>query len=66
MNTEPNFPPWLTFVDRAPDEGALLRLMILNPVNDAVSVMVNRVIDADPPRYAPGASDLHTSAHPRP
>jgi len=66
MNNEPKFPAWLSFVERAPDEGQLLRLMVLNPFNDAVSVMLNRVIDADPPRHAPGPSDLHTSAHPRP
>lgn len=66
MQNEPKFPPWLVFVDRAPDDGAFLRLMVVNPVNDAVSTMVNRVIETDPPRAVPGAGDLHVDEHPRP
>jgi len=64
MKSESKWPPWLIFVDRAPDDNALLRLMVLNPENDAVSTFVNEVIDADPDGYAPRASDLHTVAHP--
>jgi hypothetical protein len=64
MMSEPNSPPWLTFVDRAPDESALLRLMVLNPFNGAMSTFVNELIDTDPPGYEPCAADLHTDAHP--
>ena len=64
MNDKPKLPPWLIFVDRAPDDTALLRLMVLNPENDAVSTFVNEVIDADPVGYAPRARDLHTAAQP--
>jgi hypothetical protein len=64
MPSEPKWPPWLIFVDRAPDDSALLRLMVLNPENDAVSTFINEVIDADPDGYAPRARDLHTAAHP--
>ncbi|MFZ5433598.1 MAG: hypothetical protein ACOZB3_07480 [Calditrichota bacterium] len=66
MNNEPKFPSWLTFVDRAPDDSTFLRLMVLNPVNDAVSTMVNKVIETDPPLPEPGASDLHIDERPRP
>jgi len=59
MQNEPKFPPWLVFVDRAPDDGAFLRLMVVNPVNDAVSTMVNRVVETDPPLPLPGSGDLH-------
>ncbi len=64
MHTEPNSPPWLTFVNRAPDESSLLRLMVLNPFNGAMSTFVDELIETDPPEYAPRASDLHTDAHP--
>jgi hypothetical protein len=64
MKSEPKWPPWLIFVERAPDDNAFLRLMVLNPENDAVSTFVNEVIDADPDGYAPRARDLHTAAHP--
>lgn len=65
MKSEPKFPPWLVFVDRAPDDGAFLRLMVVNPVNDAVSTMVNHVIETDPPPPRPGPDDLHIEEHPR-
>ncbi|RPH95300.1 hypothetical protein EHM69_04785 [candidate division KSB1 bacterium] len=66
MSTKPKFPSWLIFVDRAPDDTSFLRLMVLNPENDAVSTFVNYVVETDPEGYAPQASDLHTSAQPRP
>ncbi|MBU0507657.1 hypothetical protein KKH27_02295 [bacterium] len=59
MTNDPKFPSWLVFADRAPDDGTFLRLMVLNPVNDAVSTMVNCVIETDPPLNAPGPDDLH-------
>jgi hypothetical protein len=64
MNPESKSPPWLTFVDKASDDMALLRLLMLNPFNSEMSTFVNSVIDADPDGYAPSASDLHTGAHP--
>jgi hypothetical protein len=63
MQTEPNSPSWLSFVDRAADESSLLRLMVLNPFNGAMSTFVNELIDVDPPGYEPRADDLHTDAH---
>jgi hypothetical protein len=66
MQNEPNFPPWLTFVDRMPDDGALLRLMVVNPWNSEMSAMINEVINTDPEGYAPGAADLHSFADHRP
>lgn len=66
MSSKPKFPSWLVFVDRQDDDTALLRLMVLNPENNAVSTFVNGVIDADPYGYAPRARDLHTDAHPEP
>lgn len=52
MQTEPKFPHWLIFVDHAPDNGALLRLLVLNPFNDAPCTFVNAVIETDPPSPA--------------
>lgn len=49
MQTEPKFPHWLIFVERAPDEGTLLRLLVLNPFNDAPCTFINAVIETDPP-----------------
>jgi hypothetical protein len=45
---EPNRPNWLIFVDKAPDDGPWLRMMVLNPLNGAMSTMINTPIDADP------------------
>lgn len=61
-----NSPSGLHFVDKAADDGFLLRLMVLNPFNGEPSTFVNEVIDTDPPNYAPSAQDLHTTAHPNP
>jgi hypothetical protein len=63
MNPESKFPSWLTFVDKASDDSALLRLLMLNPFNSEMSTFVNFVIDADPDGYAPSARDLHTGAY---
>lgn len=41
-------PNWLVFVDKAPDDGPWLRMMVLNPLNGAMSTMINTPIDADP------------------
>ena len=61
MKSETKWPPWLIFVDRAPDDNTFLRLMLLNPENDAMSVFVNQVIEADPDGYAPRSRDLNTA-----
>lgn len=65
MINEPKSPQQLAFVDRDSDESALLRLMVLNPVNGEVSTFVNYVIETDSGDYAPRAADLHTFAYPR-
>jgi len=65
MKPPPKFPPWLTFVSRAPDDAPLLRLMVLNPLNDDMSPIVNQVIEADPPLLRPSADGLHTDAKQR-
>ncbi len=41
-------PNWLVFVDKAPEDGPWLRMMVLNPLNGAMSTMINTPIDADP------------------
>jgi hypothetical protein len=65
MKLQPNLPEWLTFVNRAADDAPLLRLMVLNPVNDTMSTIVNQVIDVDPCGYNPGSANLHTRAEQR-
>jgi hypothetical protein len=62
MQSPPKYPSWLTFVNRAPDDAPLLRLMVLNPLNDVMSPIVNRIIEADPPLLRPTADGLHTDA----
>lgn len=64
MRKEPKSPPWLSLVERAPDDGALLRLMMLNPMNSEMCVFVYGLINTDPDGYAPTAADLHTFAYP--
>jgi hypothetical protein len=64
MLKEPKHIPWLHFVDKAPDDGPLLRLMVLNPINNELSTFSNQVVDTDPEGYAIRPSDLHTFAHP--
>jgi hypothetical protein len=64
MISEPNFPPRLDFVEKAPDDGTLLRLMVLNPFNDEMCTFVNAVIETDPQGFAPGAGDLHVPPPP--
>jgi hypothetical protein len=63
MKDEPKSRPWLSLVERAPDDGALLRLMMLNPMNSEMCVFVNGLINTDPDGYAPTAADLHTFAY---
>ena len=63
MKKEPKSPPWLSLVERAPDDGPLLRLMMLNPINSEMCVFVNNLVDTDPSGYAPTAADLHTFAY---
>lgn len=41
-------PKWLTFVSQAPDDGPWLRMMITNPLNDAMCPLINEPIDIDP------------------
>lgn len=65
MSNEPKCAIELTFVNRDPDESSLLRLMVLNPVNNEMSTFVNQVIETDSGDYAPRADDLHTFAYPR-
>ena len=65
MQETPKSPSWLTFVSKAVDDAPLLRLMVLNPMNDAMSPMLNHVIDCDPCGYNPGSANLHTSAEQR-
>ncbi len=66
MISEPNSPSRLDFVDKAPDDGPLLRLLVLNPFNGEMSTFVNEVIDTDPQDFAPTAGDLHIPAPPTP
>jgi hypothetical protein len=47
-DSERKQPNWLVFVDKAPDDGQLLRMMVLNPFNGAMSTLVNTPIEADP------------------
>jgi hypothetical protein len=65
MLNEPKSPSELIFVDRYADEASLLRLMVLNPVNNEMSTFVNQVIETDSEDYAPRAGDLHTFAYPQ-
>jgi hypothetical protein len=62
MQSPPKLPSWLTFVNRAPDDAPLLRLMVLNPLNDVMSPIINQVIEADPPLLRLTADSLHTDA----
>jgi hypothetical protein len=62
MTESPKSPSWLTFVSKAEDDAPLLRLMVLNPMNDAMSPMLNLLIDADPCGYNPGSANLRTRA----
>lgn len=52
-------PPWLTFVSRADNDFAWLRLMVINPLNGAVSTMVEDSIEIEPVDLSPRASNLH-------
>ena len=54
-------PKWLVFVDKAPDDGALLRMMVLNPFNGAMSTFVNTPIDADPRLFIPEPAPMLTA-----
>ena len=63
MQSEPKSPPWLSLVERASEDGPLLRLMMLNPMNSEMCVFVNGLIYTDPEGYAPAAADLHTFAY---
>lgn len=40
-------PPWLVFVDRADDDGPLLRMMVLNPLNGAMCALIDVPVEAD-------------------
>jgi hypothetical protein len=64
MLPEPNFPSRLDFVDKAGDDGPLLRLLVLNPFNGELSTFVNGVIETDPQDFAPSAGDLHVPPPP--
>ena len=66
MNTERKSSPELNFVSRDPDMGALLRLMVVNPINDTVCTMINTAIETDPPLYMPGPDDLPIDDRPQP
>jgi hypothetical protein len=52
-------PPWLTFVSRADNDFALLRLMVINPINGAISTMLEEPIEVEPVDFSPRASNLH-------
>ena len=52
-------PPWLTFVSRADNDFVWLRLMVINPLNGAVSTMVEDSVDIEPVDLSPRASSLH-------
>jgi hypothetical protein len=45
--SEPNAPKWLIFVNKAPDDGPWLRMMVLNPFNGAMCPMINTPIEAE-------------------
>jgi hypothetical protein len=47
MNKKPKFPPWLTFVSKAPENDPWFRLMVENPVNGQLSTFSNILIDLD-------------------
>ena len=47
MTNDVIVPSWLTTVSQAPEHDPWLRLMMLNPVNNEVSVFINRIIDLD-------------------
>jgi hypothetical protein len=64
MKEEPKSLPWLSLVERAPEDGPLLRLMMVNPMNSEMCVIVNDLIDTDPDGYAPNSADLHTFSYP--
>jgi hypothetical protein len=44
---EPGAPKWLIFVNKAPDDGPWLRMMVLNPLNGAMCPMINTPVDPD-------------------
>ncbi len=54
-------PAWMTFVSRADETSPWLRLMIVNPVNGAMSITLFEPIEVDPPDFGPTANDLPTA-----
>ncbi len=54
-------PKWLVFVDKAPDDEPWLRMMVLNPLNGAMSTFINRPIDADPCVFHSAPAPLMTA-----
>ena len=54
-------PNWLVFVDKAPEDGPWLRMMVLNPLNGAMSTMINTPIDADPRLFIPEPAPMLTA-----
>jgi hypothetical protein len=53
---------WLVFVDKAADDGELLRLMVLNPFNGVVSTFIHTPIDADPRLFLPEPAPIMTAS----
>ena len=46
---ERELPKWLIFVNKVTDDGPWLRMMVCNPLNDAMCPLINEPIEADPP-----------------
>ena len=44
---EPGAPKWLIFVNKAPDDGPWLRMMVLNPFNGAMCPLIDTPVQAD-------------------
>ncbi|MBU0692207.1 hypothetical protein KKC97_12880 [bacterium] len=53
-------PPWLVFVERAPDDDPSLQLMVINPMNGQTSTLSDKLIELDP--NEPGYRDLPTAS----
>jgi hypothetical protein len=50
-------PKWLVFVSKAADDGPLLRMMVLNPINGAMCPLINRPVEPDARDRSPSSGD---------
>jgi hypothetical protein len=60
MESKKKFPPWLVFVNRAPDDDSWLQLMVVNPINGETSTLSDTLIETD--WNEPGPQHLSTAS----